>query len=186
MERSPRSTAIVLAVCFLVGIGLVLLLTGGDDDDPAELATTPATAPPPVTSTETTATTPPATGTRPRTSTNAAPPPPPPPPPPGGASAPLETSPERLRERARDRAAAAKRGGARSCPDLSQPARAIDITAQKVSCATARKVIFATTPKQRNGFACDIVAESFADVPAIEYSCRRKADAARIGYTAVG
>jgi len=182
VQRSSATTAVVLAVCFLVGIGLVLLLTGGDDDDPARLATTPATTPPPATSTETTATTS-TTATNPRTSTNATPPPPPPP---GGASAPLETSPEKLRERSRDRAAAAKRSGARSCPDLSKPAQAIDITARKVSCATAGKVIFATDAKQRSGFRCDIVAESFSDVPAIEYSCKRKADAARIGYTAVG
>ncbi len=55
-----------------------------------------------------------------------------------------------------------------------------------MSCKTAKLVIFASTPQAKRGFVCDIVNESFSDVPAVEYSCNRKADKAKLGYTAVG
>ncbi len=97
-----------------------------------------------------------------------------------------ETSPQELAKRSKARAEKAANAGAKTCPTLTKPAEAKDITVLHISCATAKKVIFATTPTQRSGFVCDIVNESFSDVPAVEYSCNRKADKATLGYTAVG
>ena len=158
----------------------MLLITGGGDDDPASVAGATTTGPtagattpaPPTTSGQTTSTA--------RT--------PPPSAPSRNQTTPplLESSPEELRKRSSDRAAAAVKRGARSCPELTEPARVIDITAEKVGCATVRSVVFATTAKARRGFFCDIVAESFTGDPAIEYSCTRTSDAAKIAYTAVG
>jgi hypothetical protein len=184
MRRPP--TAVWLAVAFVVGVGIVLLLTSGGGDDPATVAgTTPTTATQPADLTptqpapaKTTASKAPkrktkTTATTPKTRTQATPPQ-------------LETSPQELAKRAKQAAQQATKSGAKSCPTLTKPAEAKDITVLHVSCATAKKVIFATTPKEKRGFVCDIVNESFSDVPAVEYSCNRKADKAKLGYTAVG
>jgi hypothetical protein len=174
-------------VAFVVGVGVVLLATSGGDDKPAASATVTTATPligadpstTPTSSTKTTVV--PAskpkktktTATTPKTRTQATPPQ-------------LETSPQELAKRAKQAAQQATKSGAKSCPTLTKPAEAKDITVLHVSCATAKKVIFATTPKEKRGFVCDIVNESFSDVPAVEYSCNRKADEAKLGYTAVG
>jgi hypothetical protein len=185
--RRP-SSAIGLVVAFIVGVAIVLLLnSGGDDKDPATVAgTTPptATAPAILTPTQTTPTTPTKTTaskpskkakttTTPPTRTQATPPQ-------------LETSPQELAKRAKEASTKAEKSGAKTCPDLKTPAEARDITVLHVSCKTAKLVIFASTPAAKRGFVCDIVNESFSDVPAVEYACNRKADKAKLGYTAVG
>jgi hypothetical protein len=183
MRRPPPAVWLVLA--FVVGVGIVLLATSGGDDPKTVAGTTATTATVPAiltttqtTPAKTTASKPPkskktkTTATAP-TRTQATPPQ-------------LETSPQELAKRAKEAAAKAKAGGATTCPTLTKPAEAKDITVLHVSCATAKKVIFATTPKDKRGFVCDIVNESFSDVPAVEYSCNRKADKAKLGYTAVG
>jgi cytoskeletal protein RodZ len=189
--RRP-SSAIGLVVAFIVGVGIVLLLnSGGDDKNPATVAgTTPTTATvpgilttTPTTPTKTTKTTKTTaskptktkgrTTTAPPTRTQTTPPH-------------LETSPQELAKRAKQAAAKAKQGGATTCPDLKSPAEAQNITVLHVSCKTAKLVIFASTPAAKRGFVCDIVNESFSDVPAVEYACNRKADKAKLGYTAVG
>ncbi|HEY1479258.1 MAG TPA: hypothetical protein VGF46_04480 [Gaiellales bacterium] len=98
----------------------------------------------------------------------------------------LETSPQELAKRAKARLAKAQASGARTCPDLTKPAEAQGITVRHISCATATKIIFATTPQQHNGFVCTDVGESFKSVPTVEYACKRKADKAQLNYTAVG
>lgn len=196
--RRP-SSVIGLAVVFVLGVCAVLALNGcGDKNAPGTAAatttatnppigtlpaTTPAAttpAPPPVATTpkkaKTTASKPSAkakTAKTPKTTTQATPPH-------------LETSPQELAKRAKDAAEKAAKGGAKTCPDLSKPAEAKDITVLHISCKTATGVIFADQPGEKKGFVCDIVNESFSDVPAVEYSCNRKADKAKLGYTAVG
>jgi cytoskeletal protein RodZ len=183
--RRP-SSAIGLVVAFIVGVGIVLLLnSGGDDKDPATVAgTTPTTATLPAILTATQTTPAKTTGSKPAKSqgkTTTAPPT-------RTQTAPpqLETSPQELAKRAKQAAAKAKQGGATTCPDLKTPAEARNITVLHVSCKTAKLVIFASTPAAKRGFVCDIVNESFSDVPAVEYACNRKADKAKLGYTAVG
>lgn len=191
MRRPP--TVVWLVVAFVVGVGIVLLATSGGGDDPATVAgTTPTTGTAPAiltttqttptkttktTTTKTTASKPAKskskTTTAPPTRTQATPPQ-------------LETSPQELAKRAKEAAAKAKQSGATSCPDLTTPAQAKNITVLHVTCKTAKLVIFASTPQDRRGFVCDIVNESFSDVPAVEYACNRKADKAKLGYTAVG
>lgn len=185
------------AVLLAFSLGAVLALAGcGGDKSVTKVDTTTATAAAPVVTTPappttSTATTPAKTtaseeakakakkttttkqATPPSTRTQTTPPE-------------LETSPSELAKRAKANATKAEQGGAKTCPDLKAPAEAKDITVLHISCATARKIIFATTPKERSGFACDIVNESFSDVPAVEYACKRKADKATLGYTAVG
>ncbi len=184
--RRP-SSAIGLVLAFVVGVGIVLALNSGGDDKPTAGATaTTAPAPLAPTTAQTTATTAttkttastPAKGkatttTASPTRTQATPPQ-------------LETSPQELAKRAKQAATKAKQAGATACPDLSKPAEAKNITVLHVSCKTAKLVIFASTPKEKRGFVCDIVNESFSAVPAVEYACNRKADKAKLGYTAVG
>jgi len=98
----------------------------------------------------------------------------------------LESKPEELRKRSRERAQQAVSGGARKCPNLTKPSSVVDITAEKVSLRDGREGRFATTPKARRGLACDIIGESFTGDPQVQYACRRKADKATINYTAVG
>ena len=93
------------------------------------------------------------------------------------------------RRSSRKRSAAAARkaaaAGSRKCPNIGEPdAGVIDLTVKGVSCKSAKDIIYAT--KGRRGFQCDIVGESFSDIPAIQYNCTRTADKAKIDYTAVG
>lgn len=193
MDRSSAVKTAVLVVCFAAGVGIVLLVAGGDD----EPAGTSASASPAAAANTATAATRQRTSTKSSTSSGddaktqtqgkekkgAA----------GSArtrtqtTAPLEIAPKEATKRFREQAAKAKARGARSCPDVGEKdAGAIDITATGVSCATAKKVIFANAGPARRGLRCDIVNESFADVPTILYACTRTADSAAITYTAVG
>lgn len=194
MDRSPAVKIAVLAVCFAAGVAIVLLVVGGDEEPAGTSASTSPTA-----ANTATAATQPRTSTKSATSTSsgektqtqtqgkekqgAA----------GSArtrtqtTPPLEIAPKEATKRSRQQAAKAKARGARSCPDVGKKdAGAIDITATGVSCATVKKVIFATAGPARRGFRCNIVNESFADVPTILYACTRTADSAAITYTAVG
>lgn len=185
------TTALGLVLALIAGV----LVAGCGDDKSGPPVAGPATTSPPATTTAT-ATTPPATRlattphaatTQPTTkhsatkqTTTKTPPTRTQPRPP------LESSPQVLARRSKARAKQAAAAGARSCPNLSTPAEAKDITVLHISCKTARAVIFADKPSARKGFVCDIVDESFSAVPAVEYACNRKADAAELGYTAVG
>ena len=184
MQQSSPKTIAVLVAAFVIGIAVVLLVTGGDDDEPgvaSATSTQPVVSPPlpSTTSTGTRTTGRSRTSTTSRTTTS---------PPVRTSTAPpvLESKPADLRKKSEEAAKKAAASGSRTCPDFTTPARVVDITADKVSCATARKVVFATTPAGKRGFACDIVGESFEGDPQIEYDCKRKADGAALHYTAVG
>lgn len=169
----------------VLGALAALALAGcGDDEEPAaQQVTAPLTAPaqtaPAPASAQTTTSPRRRPAPQPRTTTATTPQPP-------TTTEPLEKPVEEVRRQSARRVAQARRSGARECPDIGEDgAGVIDITAKGVSCEAARKII--TTPDRdaKQGFACEIQSESFADVPTVAFLCRRS-DGARIGYTAVG
>lgn len=153
MDRTSAVKIAVLVVCFVAGVGIVLLVAGGDDEpagtsastSPAAAANTATAATQQRTSTKSSTST--SSGDDAKTQTQGKEKK-------GSASsartptqttAPLEIAPKEATKRSREQAATARARGARSCPDVGEEdGGAIDLTATGVSCTTAKKGIFAT------------------------------------------